>query len=203
MQKWMLLAVLLAACGPSNKAEIKKTAINTEDARLSGFLEDIQANDCKPLCSVDERDVDVDAELLQDEALLIEVDGSVCADTVVRTVIDFDATFFEFAPTCELDGQQASAVVSDEVFDVWEYGGDVPIKLAEAMSDGDLQQSRNMTVRQAYAGTEYTPDRLRVVERRARVCCTGQPATSMSIRLANESNPDYPQGLDFLWIFVE
>lgn len=202
MRRWLVVLVLLG-CGASNQREIRKTEVNTEDARLTGFMEDIQGNDCAPLCSSDLRDVDVEREAVEDEAHLVEVGGSACADVRVRAVVDFDAPLGGLHPSCAIDGHEVAAAVLDERFDVVEFDGESSVVVAQGVVDADVVSAHGLSAAAYYSGPGYSADRLRVVERQARLCCPGAPEHSMSIQLTNEIHTEFPQGLEFLWIFVE
>ncbi len=205
MKKWTLLMVLVVGCGASNKREIRKAEINTEDARLTGFLEEIQDNDCKPLCSLAPKTIDIDEEFLLDDAMLVEVDGQSCADVRVRTVVDFDVPFAELNPTCFVDAAQAPAKIENERFDVIEYGAKLPATIVSSMTDADMKAEHGSQTRASLIYANKPQDRLRTIERSARICCPGQPAMSLTVNLAREARgaKDLPAGLDFLWIIVE
>lgn len=205
MQKWIILMVLVGGCGASNTREIRKTEINTEDARLTGFLEDIQDNDCKPLCSSSPKTIKVDEDFVLDEALLVEADGQSCADVRLRTVVDYDLPIAALNPTCLVDAKETSATVGNERFDVIEYGKKLPTTIASSMTDADLKAEHGSQTRASIFYTSAMPDRLRTIERSARVCCPGQPAMSLTLNLSHEAKKagELPAGLDFLWIIVE
>ena len=205
MQKWIILIILVGGCGASNQREIRKTEINTEDARLTGFLEEIQDNDCKPFCSLSPKTVDIDEDFVLDEALLVEVNGQSCADVRLRTVVDYDMAFGELNPTCLVDAKESPATVENERFDVIEYGKKLPATIASSMTDADLKAEHGSQTQASVFYTNTTPDRLRTIERSARVCCPGQPAMSLTLNLSREPRDaqDLPAGLDFLWIIVE
>ncbi len=205
MQKWIILMILVGGCGASNTREIRKTEINTEDARLTGFLEEIQDNDCKPLCSSSPKTIDIDEDFVLDEALLVESNGKSCADVRLRTVVDYDRPIAALNPTCLVDTKEGSATVENERFDVIEYGKKLPTTIASSMTDADLKAEHGSQTLASVFYENQTPDRLRTIERSARICCPGEPAMSLTLNLSHEATKagDLPAGLDFLWIIVE
>lgn len=205
MQKWIILTLLVGGCGASNQREIRKTEINTEDARLTGYLEEIQDNDCKPFCSRSPKTIKVDKEFVLDDAVLVEVNGQSCADVRIRTVVDYDVPFADLTPTCLVDAVEAPASLVNERFEVIEYGKKLPTTIAASMTDADLKAEHGSQARASSIYADKSPDRLRVIERSARVCCPGQPVASVTLNLTHEPSgaEDLPADLDFLWIIVE
>lgn len=203
----LFVVLILAGCSTPNKREIKRTAVNTEEARLTGYLEGLQDNTCTPVCSAVESNVEIDEELVRDEATLVVSNEISCVDLVSRTVSDYDLPIAQLHPTCTYDSVDTMsttgvpASVASERFDVIEYGGEEPLTIVASMTDADL--GADLTTRVKFANT--TPDRLKVVQRTAQVCCPGKAESSLTLSLSHAPTAaaDKAAGLDFLWIFVE
>lgn len=230
ISKWQMplfvaMVSLSVACGSTNKREIKKTAIDTEDARLTGFLEGLQSKSCSPFCTPLERDVDVDQEAVLDEAVLRKNQNEACFDVVVRTTLGYDTPLDGLRPTCLLDGAVAVGKVQSETFSVYEYGVEDPEAeieedekdspefrvVATDMTPADLtEQGGETSARDYYAGNDdYSITELRVVERKGQICCPGDGTTTVQLTLSNGVDPeaieptDPPAGIDFVWFIVE
>jgi len=229
-----LAVFLMSACGSTNKREIKKTAIDTEDARLTGYLEALQSASCSPLCTPLNRDIDIEDEVVLDEAMLRKNENEACFDVVVRTTLGYDVPLDDLTPTCLLDGEVAVGKVSTETFSIYEYGTRAELESADSEGEGaspeeepdedepefrvvatemtqaDLEEKAGETsVRNYFAGEDYSLSELRVSERKGRICCPGDAATTVQLTLSNGVNPeateatDPPSGIDFVWFIIE
>lgn len=197
---------MLAACGPTNKREIKRVQVNTEDARLTGYLEYFQDAQCSPLCSVVERTFVPHKTVVEDEATLVEANGQACADVVVRTVVDYDYPFEAMNAECIVDEVAQPATISDERFALVEYrAGREPVTVVADMLEADFQAAHSVQTSAFEMYGEYSIDALRVVERKARLCCPTSPKATLDIALGRDAQDedDLAQGMDFLWILVE
>ncbi len=230
MKQWLVwigaatVSLALVGCGSSNKTEIPKMAINTENARLSAFLEGIQDESCSPLCTKITREADVEEEVVVDEALLIEAGKNTCFDVTVRTTLGYDRPVSEFAPTCRFDASPVVGSVDQEKFTVFAYGDLSTVSsgqeggassefavLAADMTNADLNaKAGEETTPAKYFGTQasYTAEQLRIVERKAKVCCPGTGQTTIELNLSNGVDPamegeDLAQAVDFVWFLTE
>lgn len=209
----VLLCVSFAlACSSTNKRKIQKTAIDTEDARLTGYLEALQSESCSPLCTPLERQISVDSEAVLDEALLRKNDGEACFDVVVRTTLGYDVSIEELRPSCVIDGEVVAGEVTGEAFSVYEFRDDEDdedvdgenedgensefVAVVRDMTQQDLVEAAGQTTARAYYGNadDYTIDRLRTCERKATICCPGEGTSLVQLTLNNgvslEEQPD-------------
>jgi len=212
MKKFSVLVVLtsivaLAACGSTTKKQIKRAQINTDDARLSGYLEGIQDESCTPLCTRNPTEVKAKRVIVEDEATLVEAEGSACADMVIRTVVDYDTPVSEMTSGCTIDDAPSTITLGPELINVLEYrvDGATPVTIASGLALGDVQEKHgeSATIRSVYSSESNQT--LRVVERRVRVCCEGSPESALSMSMSHfpEAEGELSQGIDFLWILVE
>lgn len=202
----LFATLVLTACGPTNKREITRVQVNTEDARLTGYLEYFQDAECSPLCSAVERTFVPHRTVVEDEATLVEANGQACADVIVRTVVDYDYALELMSPECIVDEVAEAAIISDERFAVVEYrAGREPVTVVADMLEADFQAAHSVSASTAEMYGEYSINALRVVERKGRLCCPTSPQTTLNIALSREAEneQDLPQGMDFLWILVE
>lgn len=201
----LLLISMLVACGSTNKKEIKREQINTDDAKLTGYLEDLQGESCSPYCTTTENELDLDKEFAQDEATLVEADGNTCADLVIRTIAEHDISISNLAGSCLVDDVESPLQVGQETINILEYSdAAAPRMLADGLMDGDLtgEDGEGTSVRERY--TPSSGNVVRISERRSRVCCQGEPQVSLSMSLSHTTEKiQEAQGIDFLWILVE
>lgn len=201
----LLLISMLVACGSTNKKEIKREQINTDDAKLTGYLEDLQGESCSPYCTATENELDLDKEFAQDEATLVEADGNTCADVVIRTIAEHDVSISNLAGSCLVDDLESPLQVGQETINILEYSdAEGPRMLVEGLMDGELtdENGQAASVREQY--TASSGNAIRISERRSRVCCQGEPQVSLSMSLNHTTeNIQEAQGIDFLWILVE
>lgn len=185
--------VTLGACGVhAVSTTISRQNIGSKYARLTGYFATRGAAPGGK--HTESTPGSIRHEVIRDEATLVSMNESEsCFDVVMRMGSRHDEPFDQLEPTCEVDGQEARAVVENELVSIYDYS---------------YEGSRNIVDVQGVTATEYfglqvtepTERVFRVIERQGRICC---PLSGSNVAL-DMTHPewtfaDYNYHLVFNW----
>jgi hypothetical protein len=199
MQKVVWLG-LVAVCGVSACARtrvettIRPDLIGSKYARVTGYMATRGA--APGGRHTEETPGDIQHDVIRDEATLARVTPTeTCVDVVVRTDRTHDEPLDQLAPTFEIDGKEAKAIVENEMVSVFDYNftGRVETVAIEGVA---ATQYIGMSV------TEPAEKIFRVVERRGTVCVPqGGQVKEVALDLTHPywNVADYNYHLVFAW----
>lgn len=187
--------VLTSACARARvETTIRPDLIGSKYARVAGYMATRAA--APGGRHTEETPGDIQHDVIRDEATLARVTATeTCVDVVVRTARVHDEPIEQLAPTFEIDGKEARAIVENETVTVYDYNfmGQVETVNVQAVAAS------------AYLGmsiTEPAEKVFRVVERRGLVCAPiGGPVRSVALDLTHPywDVADYNYHLVFAW----
>jgi hypothetical protein len=195
MLKRLALVVVVAACSRTKvETTIRPDLIGSKYARITGYM---ATREVAPGGRHTE-DVpgDIRHDVIRDEATLARVTPTeTCVDVVIRTARVHDEPLEQLAPTFEIDGHEAKAIVENELVSVYDYNfmGQVQTLGIEGVA---ASQYIGMSV------TEPAEQVFRVVERRGTICVPqGGQVRQVDLDLTHPywTVADYNYHLVFSW----